>query len=108
VRETPDPWLDSLTRFVRAVGRRAGKLRGMRGVVADAQWDLHAAWRRHAALAARADAADRGRPAELEQLRWLLDEYCVQLFAQDLKTSVPVSAKRIAQAFEAAEAALRA
>jgi ATP-dependent helicase HrpA len=108
VRETPDPWLDSLTRFVKAVGRRAGKLRGMRGVVADAQWDLHAAWRRHAALAARANATDRARLAELDLLRWLLDEYCVQLFAQDLKTSVPVSAKRIAQAFEAAEAALRA
>jgi hypothetical protein len=44
---------------------------------------------------------------ELDQLRWLLDEYCVQLFAQDLKTSVPVSAKRMSQAFEAAEAALR-
>jgi ATP-dependent helicase HrpA len=108
VRATPDPWLDSLTRFVKAVGRRAGKLRGMRGAVADAQWDLHVAWRRLAALAARATAADRGRVAELEQLRWLLDEYCVQLFAQDLKTSVPVSAKRIAQAFEAVEAALRA
>jgi ATP-dependent helicase HrpA len=108
VRETPDPWLDALTRFVRAVGRRAGKVRGMRGVVADAQWDLHAAWRRYASLAAKARAAERGPVPELEQLRWLLDEYCVQLFAQDLKTSVPVSAKRIAQAFDAAESALRA
>jgi ATP-dependent helicase HrpA len=108
VRDTPDPWLDSLARYVKAVGRRAGKLRGMRGVVADAQWDLHAAWRRHAAVERAAVAAQRGPIAAVETLRWWLDEYCVQLFAQDLKTSVPVSAKKIAQAFDAAEAAVRA
>jgi ATP-dependent helicase HrpA len=107
VRDTPDPWLDHLARLLKSVGRRAAKLRGMRGVVADAQWDLHAAWKRYAALRARAEAAHRMQAPDVVQLRWLLDEYRVQLFAQDLKTSVPVSAKRIAQAFDAAEVAIR-
>jgi ATP-dependent helicase HrpA len=108
VAGTPDPWLDHLARFARAVGRRAGKIRGMRGAVADAQWDLRDAWRRYEAVARAAAGAGRGTPPAVEQLRWLVEEYGVQLFAQDLKTSVPVSAKRIAAAFTAAEEALRA
>jgi ATP-dependent helicase HrpA len=32
---------------------------------------------------------------QLEQFRWLLEELRVQLFAQELRTPVPVSAKRL-------------
>jgi ATP-dependent helicase HrpA len=35
--------------------------------------------------------------AELEQFGWLLEELRVSLFAQELKTPVPVSAKRLAK-----------
>ena len=31
----------------------------------------------------------------MEQFRWLLEELRVQLFAQELKTPVPVSVKRL-------------
>jgi ATP-dependent helicase HrpA len=37
---------------------------------------------------------------ELEQLRWMLQEYRVSLFAQEMKTLIPVSAKRIKQQIE--------
>jgi ATP-dependent helicase HrpA len=30
-----------------------------------------------------------------EQLRWMLEEYRVSLFAQELRTAVPISAQRI-------------
>jgi ATP-dependent helicase HrpA len=33
--------------------------------------------------------------AELEQFRWLLQELRVSLFAQELKTPMPVSVKRL-------------
>jgi len=33
-------------------------------------------------------------------LRWLLEELRVQLFAQELKTPVPVSAKRLAKLWQ--------
>lgn len=36
-----------------------------------------------------------GRNAHLEQYRWLLEEYRVSLFAQPLKTAVPVSRERL-------------
>ena len=49
-------------------------------------------------LAAR---ARYGAPAaELEQFGWLLEELRVSLFAQELKTPVPVSAKRLAKLWQ--------
>ena len=33
---------------------------------------------------------------ELERYRWLLEEWRVSLFAQELRTAEPVSAKKIA------------
>jgi ATP-dependent helicase HrpA len=39
----------------------------------------------------------------LDDLRWLLEEYRVSVFAQNLKTKVSVSPKRVEKAFEAAE-----
>ena len=67
------------------------------------RWGL--ARQRYAALSAR---LPRGEdvPAELASLRWLLVEFGVQLFAQELGTAVPVSAKRVAASFALAEARL--
>jgi ATP-dependent helicase HrpA len=42
-----------------------------------------------------------------DELRWLLEEWRVSLFAQELKTAEPVSAKRLARALETAQAATR-
>jgi ATP-dependent helicase HrpA len=41
-----------------------------------------------------ARASDRKRAA-LEELFWMIEEYKVSLFAQELKTAIPVSAKRL-------------
>jgi len=38
---------------------------------------------------------------ELDELRWLIEEWRVSLFAQELKTAEPVSAKRLAKALAA-------
>jgi ATP-dependent helicase HrpA len=39
---------------------------------------------------------------ELERLQWMIEEFRVSLFAQDLKTAVPVSDKRLADQLELA------
>jgi ATP-dependent helicase HrpA len=41
-----------------------------------------------------ARASDRKRAA-LEELFWMIEEYKVSLFAQELKTAIPISAKRL-------------
>ena len=105
VAATPDPWLDALERYLKALRRRAQKLGEPRRTVAEAQWQYLEARRRYAALVARLEPGEP-RAAAIGELRWLLEEYAVQLFAQDLKTLVPVSAKRIGQSFTAVEAAL--
>jgi len=49
----------------------------------------------------QAVAGEQGAlPPAGDPFRWLLEEYRVSLFAQQLKTSVPVSAKRLAEAWQ--------
>ena len=57
-------------------------------------------------LAARGGGARalRRPVAELEQFGWLLEELRVSLFAQELKTPVPVSAKRLAKLWQTVRA----
>jgi ATP-dependent helicase HrpA len=105
VAATPDPWLESLPRFLRAVARRAGKLRAARGPGAEAQYELRK-WRESAAsVLAEAEARHLGCPAEVTLLRWIVEEFCVSLFAQELRTSLPVSPKRLSRQLSAARAA---
>ncbi len=99
VAGTPDPWLDSLPRFCRALQRRVTKLPGARGAVADAHYDFRERWKRHDDLCKTALKLDPNRlPDAVTQWRWLIEEYVVSVFAQDLKTSVTVSPKRLSDA----------
>ena len=53
-------------------------------------------------LSAQAGGADWGPAAD--RFRWLLEEYKVSVFAQELGTAEPVSEKRLAEALTAAQA----
>lgn len=48
-----------------------------------------------AVAAARTAAPDAARDARLERVRWMIEEFRVSLFAQQLGTAHPVSARRI-------------
>ena len=102
-----------MARFAAALSararRRVAKLPGARGAVADAQYDLRERWRRYEDWCREAEKLEPGRrPQALADLRWLNEEYVVSVFAQDLKTSVPVSPKRLADAEAAARRAVDA
>ena len=95
------PWarLQHLPRYLKAASLRLDKLRG--DPARDARLaaelaPLEQAYRRE--LAARARYGAPG--AELEQFGWLLEELRVSLFAQELRTPVPVSAKRLAKLWQ--------
>jgi ATP-dependent helicase HrpA len=49
-----------------------------------------------------AEPALNGSRAEIDQLRWMIEEFRVSLFAQDLKTVLRVSEKRLAEQLAAA------
>lgn len=66
----------------------------------DRQWLQ--SWRQVASPWERAWREAKGRPsAFLEEFRWLLEELRVGLFAQELKTPVPVSVKRLEKMWQA-------
>jgi ATP-dependent helicase HrpA len=95
VARTPWERLQHLPRYLKAASLRLDKLR------ADPARDARLA----AELAAleqpyRRDAARRASSAEFEQFGWLLEELRVSLFAQELKTPVPVSVKRLAKLWQ--------
>jgi len=108
VAAAPDPWLDSLPRFLKATGRRAARLRAARGPALDGQYEMRQ-WRATVAgLYAECRELKSTPPEALERLRWMVEEYGVSLFAQELRTSLPVSVKRLRQQLEAARAVLSA
>jgi ATP-dependent helicase HrpA len=95
VTRTPPQWLVHLPRFLKAAHVRLNKL-GDAGHVRDAQRSAEIAplWNQYVARRERHAAEGVIDPA-LEQYRWMLEELRVSLFAQELKTSIPVSAKRL-------------
>jgi ATP-dependent helicase HrpA len=105
VGHTPDPWLDALPRFLTALRRRIGKLPLARGTAGRSQYDLYR-WRETVATLMALAGDHHNPPPELAQLRWMVEELAVSLFAQDLRTSLPVSDKRLAKQLAAARAAV--
>jgi len=57
---------------------------------------LSAQWLREQAKQLKSGSRD----PQLEQFRWLLEELRVQLFAQELRTPVPVSVKRLSKMWQ--------
>jgi len=95
------PWerLQHLPRYLKAASLRLDKVR------ADPQRDqrlaaevaaLEQPYQRELGLRRRSGAVS----ADLEQFGWLLEELRVSLFAQELRTPVPVSVKRLAKLWQ--------
>nr|VFK18464.1 MAG: ATP-dependent helicase HrpA [Candidatus Kentron sp. LPFa]VFK33150.1 MAG: ATP-dependent helicase HrpA [Candidatus Kentron sp. LPFa] len=97
VRATPAHQLPHLPRYLQAIARRLEKLRQAPDKDRRNMGELLSLQRAHGALA----SADAGRLAsDLARLRWLLEELRVSLFAQELGTTQPVSAKRLYRQLE--------
>ncbi len=88
------PWLNQLPRYLKAEQRRWQRL-AARGDEPVAVLDQLQHWQRRRAERERRIAAEQRWLAELDELRWWLEEYRVSLYAQDLKTLVPVSPARL-------------
>jgi ATP-dependent helicase HrpA len=86
-------------RYLKAINIRLEKLRA--DPARDAK--LMAEWQQAAALylrSARAGDAGKNTDPKLVQFRWMLEELRVSLFAQELRTPMPVSAKRLQKVWE--------
>ena len=96
--ETPWEMLHHVPRYLQALGRRIERQsrnpdRDSRHAAQVAQW-----WARYAERLAAARRAGAVAP-RLLAFRWLIEELRVSLFAQELRTPVPVSFKRLEKAW---------
>jgi ATP-dependent helicase HrpA len=101
---TTTPWrsLQQYPRYLRAVGIRLEKLRGGPVSVEKDQQrmrDSRIAWEAYAARKRKHDEEALADP-ELERFRWMVEEFRVSLFAQELGTSMKVSAQRLQKQLE--------
>ena len=103
VREIDRDHLQHLPRYLKAHGVRLDRLKSggapalARDQAALADWNhLWQSYERRARDLARSGVQD----ARLHQFRWQLEELRVSLFAQELKTPLPVSVKRLEKAWQ--------
>ncbi|MCX7513020.1 ATP-dependent RNA helicase HrpA [Frateuria sp. STR12] len=92
-RELPTARLAHYPRYLKAMRLRAERLRQDPARDQQRMLQVMPYWREYL----KHQAAGSGN---LDELRWLVEEWRVSLFAQELKTAEPVSAKRLARALE--------
>ena len=100
---TPFQWLRHLTRYLRGIDLRLGRL-ARAGLARDRQAmaEVIPLWEEYQRRAAQRHEHGVGGPA-LQQLRWMLEELRISLFAQDLKTAIPISPQRVERHLERIE-----
>jgi ATP-dependent helicase HrpA len=96
LRELPAARLAHYPRYLKAIRLRGERLRQDPAKDQQRMLQVMPYWRAY--LQHRAAGADA---TGLAELRWLIEEWRVSLFAQELKTAEPVSAKRLAKALAA-------
>ncbi|MBQ0742652.1 MAG: DUF3418 domain-containing protein, partial [Pseudomonas sp.] len=99
VRDLPAQWLSQYPRYLQAIEQRLDKLPGQ--VQRDRVWTGEIQQLVSQYQAREQKHRQEGRwDEQLQQWRWLLEEYRVSLFAQQLGTRFPVSAKRLAKLWQ--------
>jgi ATP-dependent helicase HrpA len=90
------PWerLEHLPRYLRGYALRLQKYGANAERDEKHSHTVHTLWANYEARL-KADGEAGRRDPKLEQFRWLIEELRVSLFAQELRTPFPVSAKRL-------------
>jgi ATP-dependent helicase HrpA len=95
VTDTPNEWLIHFPRFLKAIELRLGKP----GRDAEKLAEISPLWQGYLERSKRHRDQHFHDP-ELDLYRWMIEELRVSLFAQELKTSIPVSVKRLEKQWE--------
>ena len=88
--------LNSVPRYLKAIIRRLEKLR--ENVLADRKHmlEIKKYWAKYKKL----KISHSDNTGDITKLRWMIEEYRVSLWAQELKTRYPISAKRLDEQFK--------
>lgn len=99
VRDTPLEWLKEYPRYLKAIEQRLDKLASQLQKDRVYSAELADDWQQYQARLAK-HLAEGKREADLALYRWMLEEYRVSLFAQQLGTKMAVSDKRLAKQWQ--------
>jgi ATP-dependent helicase HrpA len=92
--ETPSEWLACFGRYFEAAGIRFEKMRREMGREREFLHTIEPLWARYA-VKQEQQQRQGVRDPELVIYRWMLEEFRVSFFAQQLGTAMPVSVKRL-------------
>ncbi|WP_082378960.1 ATP-dependent RNA helicase HrpA [Marinagarivorans algicola] len=92
---TPLAWLEHYTRYLNAIEARLEKAPQNPQKDKLAMQEVAQAWHKHQDLLEKQGANDYARSLLWQEYRYMIEELRVSLFAQTLKTAMPVSAKRL-------------
>ena len=92
---TPHEWLTHYPRFLKALARRLEKLKDEPLVDRKKMLQYKSLWNKY-----KGYSDEKKLSVEGQNFRWLLEEFRVSLYAQNLRTSIPVSEKRLKESLE--------
>ena len=95
--ETKFDWLKQYPRYLNAIQFRLSRIPHLGNKDREHTEELTMHWLKYEELCKQHLVKN---PGELTHLRWMLEEYRVSLFAQNLGTKIPVSGKRLEKQFE--------
>jgi ATP-dependent helicase HrpA len=100
VYKTSKVWLSQYPRYLRAIQLRLEKavLNPQKDKLALAE--IQSCWVRYETFLQKSDSLSMQQTAALEEYRWWVEELRVSLFAQSVKTLVPISLKRLDKQWE--------
>ena len=98
ILNTEQEHFDNLTRYLQAIEKRLQKIQDNPQRDRSARLEICHLWEEYKK---RADMLCRNNrhSIQLEAYRWMLEEYRISLFAQEIKTRYPVSVKRLKKAW---------
>ncbi|MGH8659058.1 MAG: ATP-dependent RNA helicase HrpA, partial [Gammaproteobacteria bacterium] len=102
ISDTPSEWLPHLPRYLQAIDRRLDKLEQEPAKDGERYARLESFWR-----AWQAASEHKPDEAPVQRFRWLLEEFRVSLFAQDLGTAETVSETRLQREWDKVSAGIR-
>ncbi len=99
INQTPAEWLKEYPRYFKAINVRLEKLAGSEARDKQNTLELRPLWQFYMDRKKRHE--EQGVvDVELDTYRWMVEELRVSLFAQELKTKMPVSVKRVKKQME--------
>ena len=96
ILDTPYSQLVHYPRYLKALTVRLDKMRADPG----RDGKLMQEWNQAAAEWQRTSSQAKSTDSKLQEYRWMLEELRVSLFAQELRTPMPVSVKRLQKVWE--------